>query len=376
MADELITLVIHTPARAHKLQVVLKSHNIYSELVDINFNDSSISEKPLKVKVKISDLPLALKILESADFVSTPVSIAKMGDMSHILLIPVDFSPASIIAVKVGFYLAQIFEVDPVILHSFITPNYIPDDFYENQVDPVEIPDFANIQEEITLQNIAESQMSKFKNKVEALQNKGEITKIKFSSLLIEGVAEQVIHEYCREHKPMFVVMATRGIDKKESDLIGSVTAEVIDSCRVPILTVPDNYIPKGVENVKNVVMFCNFTSYDAITLRALMRSFNFPTCNIWLIPSNDSNFNSAIETKLDRLTKYFTEIYPTATFHSFRLGKGKFDDKMREMIDSNNIDFIIVPNKKTNAINRFFHPTIAHKILFERDIPLLVIPV
>ena len=39
-------------------------------------------------------------------------------------------------------------------------------------------------------------------------------------------------------------------------------------------------------------------------------------------------------------------------------------------------IDLIVVPNKKKNVFARFFNPTLAHKILFHADIPMMTIPV
>lgn len=45
-------------------------------------------------------------------------------------------------------------------------------------------------------------------------------------------------------------------------------------------------------------------------------------------------------------------------------------------MIADNHIQLMIVPNKKSSAFSRFFRPTLAHRILFERDVPLLVLPV
>lgn len=375
-STDLITLVIHTPERAEKLKEVLEVHNIGSEIEPIESVANWFTQLPCRVRIKPEDLPQALKILESADFVSSPLAIAKMSDRSHTLLIPVDFSPASLEAVRIGFYLASKFEVEPVILHSYLAPQIVQTDFYNNQVDPMEMPDMSEIEEEIDLHDVAAHQLTKFKKAVEEAQRSGEVPQIKFSTSLLEGIPEQVIHEYCRQNKPMMVVMATRGIDKKESDLVGSVTAEVIDSCRVPVLTVPDNYRASETESLRNIAMFCNFTAFDTITLRGLMRTFNFPASNIWLLPVSELNLSSGIDAKLQHLQKYFTELYPTATFHTARLGKGKFDDKMRRIIDQKDIRVIIVPNKKSNAINRFFHPTLAHRILFERDIPLLVLPV
>ena len=51
-------------------------------------------------------------------------------------------------------------------------------------------------------------------------------------------------------------------------------------------------------------------------------------------------------------------------------------DNNMKTVLDERRIDLIIVPNKKSSAFSRFFRPTLAHRILFEKDIPLLVLPV
>ncbi len=40
--------------------------------------------------------------------------------------------------------------------------------------------------------------------------------------------------------RPAAIVMGTRGKNAKELDLIGSVTAEVMDGCTTPIFAVPD----------------------------------------------------------------------------------------------------------------------------------------
>lgn len=371
-----ISLVIHTPARARRLKEVLESHGISASLEEVDANgDEKIKTDARKVMINIDDLPMALKILESGDLVSSPLPLPRMENSGNTLLIPIDFSPASMLAVKVGFYLAKKLELEPVLMHAFLAPQFTPTDFYENQVDPVGEPDIIEAEEEIDLRNSASSQLSKFKRSVEKAIADGKIDDVKFSTTLLEGVAEQVIHEYCRMNNPFMIVMATRGVDKKESDLVGSVTAEVIDACRVPILTIPDNYVPHGVEGIKNIAMFCTLTGFDAVTVRGLMRMFNYPQCNIWLLPVSE-NQSGSVNSKLENLRSYLADTFPTATIHEDHLPKGKFDDNMRKLLDEKKINLIIVPNKKSNAISRFFRPTIAHKILFERDIPLLVLPV
>lgn len=39
-------------------------------------------------------------------------------------------------------------------------------------------------------------------------------------------------------------------------------------------------------------------------------------------------------------------------------------------------IDFIVVSNKKKNMFARLFNPSLAHRLLFHADIPMMAIPV
>ena len=40
------------------------------------------------------------------------------------------------------------------------------------------------------------------------------------------------------------------------------------------------------------------------------------------------------------------------------------------------NIQLIAVPNKKLSIFSRLFNPSIAHRVLFQTDTPMLVVPV
>jgi len=370
----LITLTVHTEERAIKLKEVLEFHDIEVVLEDVQVDDLPLQVVPKKVRIPVSSLALGLKILESGEANATPIALMKMAGMGRSLLIPVDFSPASMMAVRAGFFLAEKFEVEPIVLHAYLSSLFVsPSEPFshvfeddESELDVAELED---------LRKISSSKLSKFKKQIEKAQADGLIPDIRFSTTLLEGVPEQVIQDYCKQNHPLMVVMATRGIDKKESDLVGSVTAEVIDSCRIPVFTVPDNYKPLGVDKIKRIVMFCTFTGFDVVALRGLMHTFDYLSTDFYLMPVSDRLIHD-VNRKSDQLCDYLTRIFPTANFHSVRLKGGKFDDCVRDLLADKDVQLIIVPNKKSSAFSRFFRPTLAHRILFERDIPLLVLPV
>lgn len=371
--DEKITLVIHTPERAQSLKNILESHGIKVWLDDFVSYQSSVRVAQ-RVKILPQDLPMALKIMESGDTISPALVEMKMAGMSGNLLIPVDFSDSSIMSVKVGFILARLMRIHPVVMHSYVAPLFTPDDHYP---DGTPNPDSIEMAEEVLgIREMSGKKLSEFKKKILEQQKNGMIPDIKFSTSLLEGVPEEVILDYCKTTPPVLVVMATRGVDKKEEELIGSVTAEVLDSCRVPVFTVPETFSSSEMEiGLRNLILFCDLDQHDIITVDQLMRLFDYPKCKVCLVPASERN-TSRIKEKLDALRDFFRANFPLSEFETAIPDMKRFREEIDSLISKKNIDLIIVPNKKTNAFSRIFKPTIAHKCLFERDMPMLAIPV
>lgn len=370
--DDLITLVIHTPGHAQSLKNILESHGMKVVLEDFVSHKSPVSVAQ-RVKINPRDLPLAIKIIESGNGYSPAIIDMKMAGMSGNLLIPVDFSESSKLAVDVGFKLAKRMSIHPVVMHSYVAPVFTQAQVFGPSVDE---SDQISLEEEtVNIRNIAAKRLSAFRTKIKDWQKNGEIPDIKFSISLQEGVAEEAILQYCKIAPPELVVMSTRGVSKKEEELIGSVTAEVLDSCRVPLFTVPDNCTIESIEGISELLMICNLDQHDIITIDALMRMFNYPKCSVTLVPAIQRK-NSHTKEKIDALASFFNSNYPVASFNTKVIGAGNYRADLDEIISSQKIELVIIPNKKTNIFSRIFRPTLAHKCLFERDIPMLVIPV
>ena len=359
--DDKITLVIHTSERAQLLKNILESHDIRVWLEDfVSF------KSPLKVaqRVKICprDLPLALKIMESGESLSPALVEMKMAGMSGNLLIPVDFSDSSLMSVQVGFLLAKLMRVHPVVMHCFVTPLFTPDASMADGEGGVGLDDVEIAEESVNISEQAAKRLNKFKRDILDLQKQDALPDIKFSTSLLEGVPEECILDYCKSTPPALVVMATRGVDKKEEELIGSVTAEVLDSCRVPVFTVPENHkFSKGWNEPRRLVLFCNMDQHDIISIDLLMRMFDYPKWDISLVPAAERSL-AGVKEKLSALKEFFTANYPLSSFSVEISDFKKFREEIDNIIVAKKIDLLIVPNKKTNIFSRIFRPTIAHK--------------
>ena len=110
---------------------------------------------------------------------------------------------------------------------------------------------------------LANEKMNAFKARIEDKISAGEMPHVDFSGIVTEGVPESEIVDYSKEIKPSMIVMGTRGKSKKEADLIGSVTAEVLDAGKYPVFTVPENMLVSHIDEIRNVVFFSNLSRQD-----------------------------------------------------------------------------------------------------------------
>lgn len=375
--DRYITLAIHSRERADALRRILESHGIDVKFEDLVISGAGIASG-IRVKINEHDLPLALKVTESSQCYVSEHEALKIEGTDGNILIPVDFSPNSLLACRVGFDLAKRLNLHPVIIHAFTPPYFIggfaPDNAFDGEVSDAPA-DIADMQAAVDMQKESEKQMRNLRKKIEESQKEGSMTDIKFSTLLRDGIPEEVIKEYCSQTPPVVVVMATRGKDKRDEALVGSVTAEVIDSCRVPVFVVPEVCKMTSVEMVKRLIYFCNLDRQDILSVDSLMRMFDYPEADVTLVPVSDRGVGDVKE-KVDMLRDFFNKSYPAAHFTAEVFPMKTFREDFENYVTQSGAEMLIVPNKKRNIFQRLFNPGIAHKLLFERDMPMLALPV
>lgn len=295
------------------------------------------------------------------------------------VLIPVDFSSNDPLSVKVGFELAKRLEQEAVLLHAsviaspMIEPQF-PDDF--NGIDN-ESAELEEIELDNEIHEIDSKNFTALSRDINILQKKGELPELKYSTALTPGMPEETIAAFCEENPVSVIVMTTRGRERRNEELVGSVTAEVIDHSFAPVMSVPESYTFEGFQNIINICAFCFCDEGDFQALTKLMNMFHNPKVKIYLFPANDKIKGNELNERLSSFSKRLSETYSNSSFVAPTLAeKFNFREETEKYFKENSIQMTLVPNRKRNAIARFFHPGLAHKILYEIDFPMLAIPV
>ena len=371
--DRLITVAIHTYDHAIALKTLLEGEGVKAVLQNVNLSAPVVSSG-VRVRILESDLPKALRIIENRDiFLPMPGEGEKRQD-GHFILVPVDFTDHSLNAVDIAFGIAARHHSRIVLVNAFLDPDIaIPSQLS----DTLCYEDVADAELRRELDSEARRTMELFARRLRERIKSAELPAVKFTTEVLEGLPEEVITEYAKEKNPSLIVMGTRESDKKGRELVGSVTAEVLDSCRFPIITIPESASFGKLSDLHHTVLFCNLDQNDILAMDALYSLFADEHLYVTLLSIPDKK--GMIRRKassVEPLLEYCREHYPRFEYQKVTMSPGNIVDDFEALGQKRHIDFIIVPNKKKNMFARLFNPSLAHRLLFHSDIPMMAIPV
>ena len=374
MEDKLITLAILTYSKAQILQSVLENEGIESYIHNVNLIQPVISSG-VRVRIKESDLPQALKIIESSSWLSSEIlheESPASPKASHVL-IPIDFSPYSLKACDFGFRVAAKMHVDVVLLHVHFTPIYIPSLQYST--DNFGIPSIENAANMRSIMETVHKEMEDLAKIIDKKIEDGIYPKVKYTCLLREGVPEEEILTYARHENPLIIVMGTRGEHQENLELIGSVTAEVIERSPVFVYAIPEQAPSKSIEDIHKVALFTSFDQRDLIAFDSLIKTFKDNQFEITFIHINSHEEKRTWnEITLAGIKEYFKKQYPQLEFDYVAVDESHLLNNIDQFIQTNKIDVICISNYKRNIFARLFNPSMARKMLFHSNTPLLII--
>ena len=204
------------------------------------------------------------------------------------------------------------------------------------------------------------------------IENK-ELPKVKYSYVLREGLPEDEILSYANKYRPTLIVMGTRGKNRKNIELIGSVTAEIIESSRVPLLIIPEE-ISFNLNNTKNVAFATSFNQQDLNTFDKFvgLMQYEHPHIHLFNISTSKNEWN---EIRLTGVHSYLSKQYPDLQIDFTVLDDGDLRTAIDKFVQEKKIDFIALTTYRRSLITRIFNPSIARKMLFHTNTALFVMP-
>ncbi len=368
MEDRLITLAIHTFEKAQILRMILEAEGIEVYIHNVNQIQPVISAG-VRVRIKESDLPHALRIIEDSQWLESLEKEKKEDEepKRKRILVPVDFSDYSLKACEIAINYAHKADADVMIMHAYYSV------YYPSAIPLGDTLAYQANEESIrrTLERV-QTDMTHLCSELDAQMEKGVLPTVKYDYTLREGLPEEEIIAFGKEYRPDMIVMGTRGKDQKDIDLIGSVTGEVIEVNKVPVLAIPENVPFNDLNAVKNIAFATSFSQRDLIAFDRFMEVIKGYDMQIHLfnISTSRDEWN---EIRLTGVREYFQKQYPEAIISYTVLDDGDLLLAIEKFVRDKQIDLIALTTYRRNILARILNPSIAKKMLFHTDTPLLV---
>lgn len=367
MSDKLVTLAIRTYQRAQMIKAVLEEHGIETTIHNLNLEHPEMAVG-VRVRIKEKDLPQALAIVEQIEKEWEKENGEEKRKKPQIL-IPIDFSDQVIKSIDFGFHFAQKHNTEVKFLYVYYTPMFTISS--SNDVSTYSISDGELLRRIVSSANADVENMTNLINK---RIDRGELPDVPFSFELKEGVPEDQILDYCKRFEPDMVVMGTRGKKiTQTNELIGSVTAEVIDSCPRPVFALPIETPFNTPDDIKRVAFLTNFDQKDLIAIDGTIKLLGNDQMEIHFIHAAEKN-EVWDEVLLSGIKSYFHEHYPKLKT-KYEMIDGTLSNTriLDDYLAKQHIDLLAFNARRRNLFARLFNPGLAYKMVLHSNTPLFV---
>lgn len=369
MEDKLITIAVHNYARAEILRTRLEAEGVECYLKNINLIHSAIAGG-VKVRVSSCNLEKALRIVEKVserfrDEYQEEMDVSRRNIQR--ILVPIDFSDYSVNACRYAIGLAEKLNAEIKLMHVYYNPviNSMPlTDTYYYQVNMDEII------REVELR--AKSNMEEFYSDIKEKIERDNIQGIKIDYALVRGIASEEIIAKSEQYKPDVIIIGTRGQGEKENDLIGSVTAKVIEDTKVPVLVIPEDSLYQGISTI-NILYATNFDDSDYKAIKKLMNIMAPFDIRLYCVHFGTKDTNVWDKVKMDSLKENLLNQYNDYEIECSIIEEENLLKAIQEIIREKGIDIISLVTHKRNIISKLLNPSVARKVLFHTNIPFLV---
>jgi len=374
--EHLITVATLTYAKALILQNVLGTAGIDTTIQNVNEIQPLITSG-VRVRIHERDLPQALSIIESKEWLSDRVVGEELLESdSHgkptmpIILVPVDFSEYSIKSIRIAFNIAQELHAEVRLLHVYFAPIYANTLPYYNDL---LFPDADKTKEISSLLVKVHHDFDKLSEEVKKLIAKEHYTDVKYDCVLSEGIPEEEINRYARLNHVEMIVMGMRGKEKRDSELIGSVTADLFDRSRIPILAVPENSSLTSIYEVSHIGFLTNYSQRDLIAFDSFYKRLADKKFKVTFYHLEGKKTSQVEDQIVAGLMKYFREKYPEVGFDFEMIPQGNQMEDLDRSITDNRISLLVTSSHKRTIFSNLFTPSITKKIIFHSKTPLLI---
>lgn len=270
------------------------------------------------------------------------------------IIVPTDFSPASINALNFAAAMAQGIDASILLLNVFTIPVAYND-----------VPlAFISVEE---LKESSETQLEELKKKIMHV-NSGNI-KIYTEARMGDIVDE--LEDLCAHIQPFAVVMGSKGESAIEKMLFGSTTLTAIRHLTWPVICVPPG--KEYGKGISKIGFACDFRQVVETTpvefIRQMVKTFN-AELHILNVDDDNKHFRPETPEQSFLLHNLLEDVKPQYHF----INNKDIEEGINEFAENNNLDLVIAIPKKHKLLDGIFKQSTTKQLVFQSHIPVMCV--
>ena len=269
------------------------------------------------------------------------------------ILVPTDFSNCSMNAFHCAAELANHVDAKIFLLHVF-----------HPQVMISEVPDMPSLNE------MKEIQIGNLENLASEIRAKHG-NNLTIETACVEGFAVDEIEIFQRENEIDLIFMGMKKVGALTEKIIGSLTTSLMYKSFCPILSIPENYKFKKIEQICFASDFDEvYPSYIFHEIIILAKKLE---AKIHLINVSRSIQDMTKSTKSKHETR-FHEIFDQIPMYSHYIKHDDIVSGINDFIVSKEMDMVVMIPKKHSFWENVLHEPNTKKIAFHANIPVMAL--
>lgn len=364
--EGLITIAIHSKSKAEALREFLLNKRIAVYLEEVESkSDSEEGNQRFLVKVPLAQLDKALSAMGVNNAVNYPEQTKLPDDGKRRILVAVDYSEDSIKACQIAFNIAKHINAKVKILHVY---NNVTLPLHFPFADLVKDPDEGGM-------NVIRKKMLQFCLEIDNKIAKDQWPSVNYSYSIREGFIVEEISAFIQEYKPALVLMGTQGEHRTDNNIIGSVTADILEVTNVPVLAVPRTSNIHTLDDIKHVVYLISLKDWGFNSFDNLVDFVSYcKDVKITLLHLNFKQKNEeAIKTEMNKIKNILKEKYTDCNIDVAIVNLDNLTS-VEKIFDNDDVSMVCVNTRKRNIFGRIFSPSFTRKVLINANKALLVL--
>ncbi|NDK57090.1 universal stress protein [Pontibacter fetidus] len=281
------------------------------------------------------------------------------------ILVPVDLTDSSYKACNYALTFAkQAPEAIMVLLHCY--QDYLEEPDSDNAFTDGETAS-ARITDRVLRRNQTDAQ-----EKLDELYNTLKVAnpspQLQLERVFMYGLPEDLVPEEVQRFKPDLLVMATKGESNLARTFFGSISTNIAQEIKVPVLTIPETYEGTTIKRVLYATDLDKTDTQTLTNLQQLLQPFG-PVIECVHVADEPSQSDNR---KLEELRNKLQQSATTNLTYTLLEGED-VADALQKFVSEQAIDLIALTTRSRTLLGSLLNPSLTKRLVLESQVPLLI---